>query len=437
MRIHSAFLFIFAVSVFCELSWKQIGPGDIEVTALERSPGMLLAGTDGRGVFYLQGDTLLPFFNFIQTDPSMDTLTVHALACDKSGYSIFAGTNLGLFVYIMSMGAPRWINIPAVPATDVYTVELYQDSILFAATDDEIYRGIDGSGYFFISGSRWDTLNVKSFLGALEIPSFRSLLLDPDSTGVLYAGSVYGHGRESFAGVLKGSGLGKSFEKYNWGWDPSAPGVVSLAASKPYFMDATFLLAGTSDGLYSITANAKSWSVYPVYRPDSSAITAVYAAYRTRSLYARVHVATETGVFRYEYPDTDKVFARMEPGLPAVRVNALIANRDVDYDSLFAGTTQGLYLYADHPGAGNERNKPSDKADFAAFPVPFNQTVNFVITSDPRLDIYDLSGRHLRTPENHSWDGRDKSGNRLPAGVYLLTLKYGSKVHSYRILLIR
>jgi len=263
--------------------------------------------------------------------------------------------------------------------------------------------------------------------------------MDPDSAGVLYAGSVYGHGRESFTGVLKGIGLGKSFEKYNWGWEPVAPEAVSLAALKPYFMDETIFLAGTSGGLYGITANAKSWSAYHVHRPDSSAITAVYAAYRTRSLYAQVHAATETGVFRYEYPDTDKVFARMEPGLPAVRVNALLANRDIDYDSLFAGTAGGLYLYADHPGSGNERSNTLNPVNFSAFPNPFSSTTRITF-SGAALEIHNITGKQVRTlagKNSVSWDGRDSFGNRLADGMYFLQIRKGNCSIFRPVLLVR
>ncbi len=65
--------------------------------------------------------------------------------------------------------------------------------------------------------------------------------------------------------------------------------------------------------------------------------------------------------------------------------------------------------------------------------------------SAPRVDIYDLDGRHLRTLAATSaagqsahlrWDGCDGAGRRVPAGTYLARLTANGNAASARVLLL-
>jgi hypothetical protein len=62
-----------------------------------------------------------------------------------------------------------------------------------------------------------------------------------------------------------------------------------------------------------------------------------------------------------------------------------------------------------------------------------------------RLEIFDISGRLVRSLVDQvqaaneyetAWDGRDRSGRGLSAGVYFLRLKAGGKTASQRIVLM-
>jgi flagellar hook assembly protein FlgD len=61
------------------------------------------------------------------------------------------------------------------------------------------------------------------------------------------------------------------------------------------------------------------------------------------------------------------------------------------------------------------------------------------------LEIYDLTGRHVRTllsgevsAGTHSvqWDGRDERGSSVGSGVYFYRLRLGSKLESSRKMIL-
>lgn len=85
-----------------------------------------------------------------------------------------------------------------------------------------------------------------------------------------------------------------------------------------------------------------------------------------------------------------------------------------------------------------------------AWPNPFNPRtrVHFVLdqTASVGLDLYDLSGRHLRTliratlsagPQSVSWDGRDAEGRMVASGAYLLKLRTPARESSLRVVLLK
>jgi flagellar hook assembly protein FlgD len=97
---------------------------------------------------------------------------------------------------------------------------------------------------------------------------------------------------------------------------------------------------------------------------------------------------------------------------------------------------------------------PGTPAAFALlqnYPNPFNPstTIGFSVSqSGPvLLDIYDLTGRHVRTllsggvaAGHHDvrWDGRDERGSSVGSGVYFYRLKSGANsVASRKMLLMK
>ncbi len=61
------------------------------------------------------------------------------------------------------------------------------------------------------------------------------------------------------------------------------------------------------------------------------------------------------------------------------------------------------------------------------------------------MDIYDISGRHIRTLRAHSsegrlvadWDGKTADGQRVGAGVYFIRVRVGDDVYTSRLVRLR
>ena len=84
------------------------------------------------------------------------------------------------------------------------------------------------------------------------------------------------------------------------------------------------------------------------------------------------------------------------------------------------------------------------------YPNPFNSEtwIQYTVPSPGsiRLDIYDISGRTIRTllhgrqsPGTHrvKWDGRDDSGRELSSGLYVYQMRAGGKSITRKLLLVR
>ncbi|WP_456484750.1 C25 family cysteine peptidase [Desulfurobacterium sp.] len=95
-------------------------------------------------------------------------------------------------------------------------------------------------------------------------------------------------------------------------------------------------------------------------------------------------------------------------------------------------------------------NRPITLELAPASPNPaFNSTnIRFALPSrmDISLDIYDITGRHITTLAKGTykagyytvrWDGSDKNGKRLPAGLYIYMLKTGSRTLTRKLVLLK
>jgi flagellar hook assembly protein FlgD len=84
-----------------------------------------------------------------------------------------------------------------------------------------------------------------------------------------------------------------------------------------------------------------------------------------------------------------------------------------------------------------------------AFPNPFPETTRVVFTLDRsvavKARIYSVSGRLVQEYEvagssgrnGFTWDGRDRAGDAIANGVYLLRLSTGNDDHLERLVLVR
>ena len=96
-------------------------------------------------------------------------------------------------------------------------------------------------------------------------------------------------------------------------------------------------------------------------------------------------------------------------------------------------------------------NEPPPFRLHANVPNPFNPrtTISYDLPAAAQvsLKIYDLAGRRVKVlqegvsekPGRHdiTWDGRDDSGRRVPAGVYLFRLEAGGYSETRRMVLVK
>lgn len=98
----------------------------------------------------------------------------------------------------------------------------------------------------------------------------------------------------------------------------------------------------------------------------------------------------------------------------------------------------------------NENILPKDDKLFQNYPNPFNPstTISFELSkiSSVSLDIYSILGQHIITLEHGkfnagrystTWNGVDKSGNKVPAGVYFLCLKTDNLIQTRKMVLLK
>lgn len=117
------------------------------------------------------------------------------------------------------------------------------------------------------------------------------------------------------------------------------------------------------------------------------------------------------------------------------------------------GTGNGIELVRPQPagvtGVNGGAWAPSEFALLQNYPNPFNPstTIGFSVSQSGSvlLDIYDLTGRHVRTllsggvaAGQHAvqWDGRDERGSSVGSGVYFYRLRAGANYTASRKMLL-
>jgi hypothetical protein len=101
------------------------------------------------------------------------------------------------------------------------------------------------------------------------------------------------------------------------------------------------------------------------------------------------------------------------------------------------------------PVAAPERTPAAAPLTLAAAPNPFNPRsvlrYDLARAATVRLTVHDLAGRVVRTlvagprpagPHRAAWDGRDRTGRPVAAGVYLARLEAGGMSRTARLALV-
>lgn len=86
------------------------------------------------------------------------------------------------------------------------------------------------------------------------------------------------------------------------------------------------------------------------------------------------------------------------------------------------------------------REGPAGLRSLAASPNPSRGRVDFAVPGPPglgRIEILDVCGRHVRTIDRATWDGRDEGGSAVQAGVYLARWTAGRETCVARVAIVK
>jgi hypothetical protein len=436
-------------------SWKRIGLEGIEVTSLCRSLTVdvpypeefphydgLFIGTKDYGVYQLRQGQISYFGNTAGPEwpglVSIDTCVIHSLVSIERNFPsvlgplLYAGTDKGLYVYAIRSGLPSgWLKMNDFPETNVWDL-LLVDSVLYAGADYRIYRS-QGPVQTSLG---WDTLDMAQlFPQGEKPPRFCCLFSESDSSNVIMAGSKSGDILSSWSGwtgVVRSTDLGDTWEIWNRGWGSEAPSVNAL---ETYFGR---YLAGTDNDLFARSESDTAWIKWGYYWSglENREIRDLHKTYDFW-----LYVATDSGVYCQSPISSSIMFRPVGFGPSPLWVNALASGSGPGDDSLFAGTSEGLYLYTEHDSTGIKAAGINNKVHFAVYPNPFGTAVEIALPAHRKravISIYNSSGQFIGSFRNISADNTlNWNAGSLANGVYLIKANVDGKVYSKKVLLQR
>ena len=140
-----------------------------------------------------------------------------------------------------------------------------------------------------------------------------------------------------------------------------------------------------------------------------------------------------------EYPGAEGVLLMIEESLAA----------DQNFQALNS-MASGFILFEPVVSVNTEAPLPEKFALHSNYPNPFNPTTNIRYdlseVSDVRLTIFDMMGREIRTLVNESqnpgrievsWNGTDRSGRMVGAGVYLYRVQANQNTATGKMILLK
>lgn len=116
-------------------------------------------------------------------------------------------------------------------------------------------------------------------------------------------------------------------------------------------------------------------------------------------------------------------------------------------NELYAATLTGdIYRFISSSATGTEEVPDQAFALGANYPNPFQQATNIpfslVIPAHVDIQVFDILGRSVRTLQSGyadegshvvMWDGRDDTGHRVPAGIYMYRLRADQRIIDTRV----
>jgi hypothetical protein len=246
--------------------------------------------------------------------------------------------------------------------------------------------------------------------------------MDPTNYNIVYAGGNTGAYKTTNGGstwFLSSTGL--SGTVYDIAIDPD---------------NTSILYAGTSSGVYRSTNSGGNWS-----STGCTNVKAVLIDYTTNTVYA----GTGNGV--YYSTNSGGTWNAMNDGLLNTNVTSLGINHGV---YLFAGTDgAGMWRWSLNVGC-EEHAGDNMSMDLVCQPNPMQGSMHIQFTiSQPihtNLSIYDIQGRVVTNLMNEQqiagsynivWNGTDRRGIPVPAGIYFCKLSTEDRTSIQKIIRLK
>ncbi|MFB0516279.1 MAG: T9SS type A sorting domain-containing protein [Candidatus Neomarinimicrobiota bacterium] len=420
---------------------EHLGLAGKPVTSLGVYGSVIIAGTNGEGVYYLNASNL-PDTNWANLGlAGKHVSAVYPHKAGPVGWGITAGVfpaeDDSVYVYCSYMGGeftPNSAGISDSFAVGVYSLAGFPDPTIcgekYAATGGALYQ--------------------QQFGDSLWRPLFTSI--DAEGWGIqkvqtteFVGGLVMVGGGEGYSGIL----LMKSMD-YGETWEhlyPPGPAYEFDFGMDSAFADVENIFIAAGDLIYSQDGGT-TWYVplwdFPIY--DKVAIDP------WTSLVVVSGCAISTITCDEPFLDYSLDLGESWHPVPFTHVGPII---DMvlpgDGYLYFAVTDGGVYrVELITLGVEEAKGAPRSMALHRAYPNPFNPSVtiryDLPATSQVTLTLFDLQGREVvRLVEGYikpgyhqtQWNGRDASGLAVPSGIYIARLMTPEYSKSIKMLLLK
>ncbi|UCD37880.1 MAG: T9SS type A sorting domain-containing protein [Fidelibacterota bacterium] len=424
-----------------QMTVEPLGLAGKSITSLGVYGPVIVAGTNGEGVYYLDAADL-PDTNWAHL--GLEGKHVSAVYPHKAGpigwgitAGVFPAEGDSVYVYCSHMGGeftPNSAGISDTFAVGVYSLAGFPDPTIcgekYAATGGALYRQQFGDTlweplYTSIDAEGWGIQKVRTteFVGGL----------------VMVGGSA------GYTGVLlmKSTDYGETWEHLY----PPGPAYEFDFDVDSAFADVENIFIAAGDLIYSRDGGV-NWDVplwdFPIYDkvaidPWSSLVTASGCAVST--------VVCDNPYLDYSLD----LGASWQPApftLPGPIIAMVLPG---DGHLYFAAADSGVYRVALTTLSVDETaGLPRSISLYPNYPNPFNPatTVRFKLHAAAYIDliVYDILGREItrlvsgyQPPGYHEaiWDGSDASGRGMPSGIYIARLSTPGYSQSRKIVLLR
>lgn len=366
-------------------------------------------------------------------------------------------------IFIGKNKSANWQKTAGKPQTSskYFTIYSYKENLYLGTFDDGVFRSTD-------SGENWEKLNNGLPSSALGIVEFAgrgdSLFVGTDNAGIYVlnllnpvtwksyntglsrfgTNSIFSVGDNIFAEI------GMTFYMRNKKvseWESIFIDSVEIQRHIfDYITQDEFLFAGTNNGIYRSSLDAKNWERKDITQFEGRDISA-FAVHGTR-LYAGLLFSGQHWIFSTEdYGETWDFKAHEFSWLYDMLV---FENR------LWCARLDGLWFL--------ELNEPNDVEEPKSsvpnkltleqnYPNPFNPSTTIKFTTPPHyqgegaregfvsLIVYDILGQKIRTLLNQNLNPGNYEiefdGTGLPSGVYFYTLESGNLFETKKMILMR